>query len=782
MFHHLKIIFRNIRRDGIYSVINIGGLAIGMAATMLIMLWVYNQWSYDRFHEKSKQLYQVVNYNEQYGGMPNVSRLLGPALTDNYPEVTDAARINLREETCGYGDKKLNAHIILADPGFLRMFSFPLTEGNPATAITDPHSIVLTRSFAERMFGNENPMGKTILVQAKYPVTVTGIMTDPPHNTYFRFDVMFPYQFMKELYDIGEDRWGNYDTFTYVELQPGTNVARLNGSIRDIVGKNTNGDDKSTTILQPVSEMHLYTKWENEKATGGPIETLRLFFAVAMLILLIACINFMNLNTARSERRAKEVGVRKVIGARKYSLVEQFLSESMLVTIIAAVFSIILVVVCLPFFNNLMNEQLSSNFGNIWFWLAFIGFIVITGLLAGSYPAFYLSSFMPVKVLKGVVKSGKNAATPRKALIVLQFTCAIVLIAATIAIYRQIQYAQGRNSGYDKDQLILLSLTNQMDQHQDLIRRELVSSGAALSVTRTLSPMTESWNSSWGIGWKGKDPENKTPVTRYYVDTGWSQTVGVTIVQGRDIDINTYPTDSAALLLNESAVKLMGFDDPIGEMIKDRRKIWHVVGVVKDFIIDSPYEPVRPMIVGGPGGFFGCLYIKLNGVNNMRDNLAKVEQVMSAYSPDFPFEYKFVDEDYARKFANEQRTGALAGWFAGLAVFISCLGLFGLSAYMAENRRKEIGIRKVLGASVFDITSLITKEFLILVSISIVIGIPVAWWLIKLWLAGYAYRISLSWWIFVVVALLTIIIALVTVGFQAIKAATTNPVKAIKAE
>ncbi len=782
MSYYLKITFRKLFRDGIYSAINIGGLTIGMAAAMLIMLWIYNQWSYDRFHEKEPRLYQVMNYNESFGGMANTSRLLGPALKDQYPEIADMTRYNNLTEVCTYGDKKFNSNLLFADAQFLSMFTFPLTTGNASTALTDPHSVVLTRSLAERLFGSEDPLGKNILIRAKYPVTVTGIMDNPQHNSTFQFEALLPYQLMTELNDLGEDRWGNYETFTYVELMPKTDIVSLNNSIRDIIGKNTNNEDKTQTILHPLSKVHLYTKWENGQAVGGRIDILRLFFFIALLVLLIACINFINLSTARSAKRAKEVGVRKVTGARKSSLIGQFIGESMLITVIAAMIAMVLVILCLPFFNSLMNERIAIDFGNSWFWLFLVSFVIITGLLAGSYPAFYLSSFLPVEVLKGVFNLGKGAAMPRKALIVIQFSCAIVLITATVMVHKQIRYAQDRNSGYNKDQLILISLSKQMDEHQGVIRQELISSGAALSVTRTLSPITETWNSTWGIQWKGKDPNDKTQVNRYYVDAGWAATTGVVLLKGRDIDFNAYPTDSTALLLNESAVKLMNFEDPIGQIVVDRRREWHVVGVVKDFVIDSPYESIRPMIIGGPAGFFGCMYIKLNGANRMSDNIAKLEKIMAAYNSDFPFEYKFVDEDYARKFADEQRTGTLATCFAGLAIFISCLGLFGLSAYMAETRRKEIGVRKVLGASVINITMLISREFMFLVLVSIAIGFPVAWWLTNQWLSGYAYRTGFTWWIFVTVAVLAVVVALLTVGWQAVKAASANPVKSIKSE
>jgi ABC-type antimicrobial peptide transport system permease subunit len=515
---------------------------------------------------------------------------------------------------------------------------------------------------------------------------------------------------------------------------------------------------------------------------GGLIDNLRISGVIAGLILLIACINFMNISTARSAKRAKEVGVRKVMGSRRRSLIGLFLGESMLVACIAGALALLLVWWAIPVYNTWVGNTLTLDLTDGRVWLAWSGFVLLTGLLAGSYPAFYLSSFLPVKVLKSVFKTKQTLINPRKVLVVVQFTVACGLILATSVIHRQVKYAQDRESGYDKDQLIYARLEGDITKNYELIKNDLINTGTALSVTKTLSPMSAGASDTWGVEWQGKDPGARIDFDLYFTDADWIKTTGTTLVEGRDIDIYAYPTDSTAMLLNESAVKIMNFEQPIGEIVTTQGVSWHVVGVVKDFILRSPYAPVAPMLIGGPGGWFRAMHIKLSGHNRMSDNLAKAEQIFKQYNPNYPFEYYFVDEEYARKFQDEQEVGTLVTWFAGLTVFISCMGLFALVAFMAETRRKEIGIRKVLGASVSCIMLMLSKEFLILVIISVAVASPIAWWAMDKWLASFTYRTNIPWWLFIAVGGMSLCIALLTVGFQAIKAATANPVEAIKSE
>ena len=785
MFFHLKIIIRNLQRGGLYSAINIGGLAIGMAAAILILAWIYHEWSYDRFHASEKNLYEVYAraiYDGELRCWDWTPKILGPTLKDDYPEITKMARMtNFFPLLFAKDDAKFNLQPGYTDPDFLTMFDFPLLRGNPETAMDDPYSVILTEKAAIRLFGNEDPIGETLRVNNQYSMTVTGVMKDLPGNTLFQFEALVSFAFMK-VQGYYDEHWGNHSVQTYVELQPNARLDLVNESIVGIV-KAHSSNLETEMFLYPLGKRHLYSKFENGVPVGGLIETLRIFAVIAGLILLIACINFMNLSTARSEKRAKEVGVRKVLGSKKLDLIGLFLSESMIISLVAGGIALVLALMVMPVFETLMMRRLSFDLTNGWFWCAGLVFILVTGLLAGSYPAFYLSSFRPLKVLKGALRTKQSWLSPRKVLVVIQFTIATALIMSTLVIHRQIKYAQNRDTGYNKEQLIYTRLEGDIDKNYELIKHDLLNSGTAISVTRTFSPMTEGWGNTWGVNWTGKDPNTRIIFDMYCIDADWTQTVGATIIEGRDIDIYTFATDSTAALLNESAVKIMNLENPIGEIVYNNGKDFRIVGVVKDYILRSPYEPVIPTFIGGPGGWgFMVMHIKLNSQNRMADNLAHAEQIFKQYNPAYPFEYKFIDEEYARKFQNEKIIGTLVTCFSGLTILISCLGLFALVAYLAETRRKEIGIRKVLGASVFDIVSLLSKEFLILVLISIAVASPVAWWAMEKWLSNFAYRTDIAWWLFVVVGCLSLGIALLTVGFQAIKAATENPVEAIKSE
>ncbi len=785
MISFFKIFFRNLRRGGVYSAINTGGLAVGMAAAMLIFVWIRHEWSYDRFHAKEKQLYKVWQRFTYDGDLqcnewlPQPARL---ALKENYPEIVATARMDEITFLVTVGDEKLRLSVGFTDPDFLTMFDFPLLRGSKETALNDPNSIVLTESTANRLFGNDDPIGKPLLLNNRYTLTVSGILKDLPDNTDFRFETLVPMTFCKAIgwYD---ESWYNSSPEIYAELLPGANPDAVNRSVRDLIREHTEGKDGGEVFIYPLSRQHLYSEFENGVPSGGLIDTLRIFGLAAIAILLIACINSVNLSTARSEKRAKETGIRKTLGCKRRSLIGQFLGESILQALIAGIAALIIAALLLPRFAALTGKHLTLGLGNGWFWPAFLVFILFTGLLSGIWPAFRLSAFLPVKVLKGIFKSEQTLTAPRRILVIVQFTVACFMIFAVSVIYRQIQYAQDRQTGYDKDRLIYHILTGNLGKNYELVKQELLNSGTAVSVTKTnLSMSSQSRANTQGIEWRGKNPNEKPAFDLYFVDADWTKTVGTTIIEGRDLDVYSYPTDSSALLLNETAVRQMNFDQPLGEIVHWRNKDWRVVGVVKDFILRSPYQPIRPGIIGGPGGWFEGMHIKFNGKNTTAENLAEAERIFKKYNPAYPFEYSFVDEAYARNFESEQRTGVLITWFAGLAILISCMGIFALVAYMAEARKKEIGIRKVLGASVKDVVSLLSKEFLILVLISVIIASPAAWWAMNKWLSPYAYRTDIPWWLFVAVGLVSVFIALITVSWQAVKAATADPVKSIKAE
>jgi ABC-type antimicrobial peptide transport system permease subunit len=782
-----KVAWRNLLRNKGFSFINISGLAIGMAAAVLIILWIKHELSYDQFHEKKDRIYEAWNKAEFSGKLQcwnTTPKILARTVEKDLPEVERAVRVNWpRSVLFSVGEKRLTVTGNMVDTGFLQMFSFPLIKGDPKTALNTGSSIVLTETLARKIFGNEEAMGKVLKLDNKDNFTVTGIAKDLPNNTRFKFEYLTSWDYVIKH---GEDdsSWGNNSTRTYVLLKPNASIAAANEKIKGIKVKYAKDDDpKWQMFLYPASRWRLYSNFTNGKEDGGLIDFVKLFGIIALFILLIACINFMNLSTARSEKRAKEVGIRKVVGAQKQSLIWQFIGESVFLSFIAGVFALIIVMISLPAFGQLTDKELSMDFGNISFWLTGIGFVLFTGAIAGSYPAFFLSSFQPVKVLKGTFKAANALITPRKLLVVLQFTFAIILIICTSIVKQQIDHAQNRQNGYEKNNLVYHMLTGDLDKNFNLVKNELISSGVAASVSKTSSPLTQGWSDSWGFEWAGKDPNDKTDFDRYASDEDLVKTAGLKIIQGRDFNLKEFPTDSNAMLLNESGLKTMKFKDPIGQLVKDGDKQYHIIGIISDFILQSPYYPTKPMIIeGSASGWFNVMHFKLNPANATGDNLKKAEAIFKKYNPEYPFEYKFIDEEYAKKFKAEERTGTLAALFAGLTIFISCLGLFGLATYMAENRIKEIGVRKVLGASVAGITTLLSKDFLKLVMISFVIASPVAWWMMHQWLQDYPYHVNIQWQVFAIAGLLSFIISVLTVSYQAIKAAVANPVKSLRTE
>ncbi|WP_295120644.1 ABC transporter permease [uncultured Chitinophaga sp.] len=786
-----KTAFRNLLRNKGFSAINITGLAIGMAAAILILLWIQSERSYDEFHVNKDRIYEVWNKVPMEGKIQSwnsVSALTGPALEKDLPEVERVARIKYdNQQLFSSGDKKLMKSGLIVDTGFLDIFTFPMLKGDPATALKEMRSVVLTEKSAKSMFGDEEALGKTIKIGDRDDFIVTGIVKDLPDNTRFQFEYLLPWAVtgLSQRQDWG---WSDNSTPTYVLLRPHTSLAAVASKIKGL--KQAYSDEaknmKWELFIYPLERWRLYSSFTNgAEDNAGRSSFVKIFGIIAGLILLIACINFMNLSTARSEKRAKEVGIRKVVGAPKSALILQFIAESVLIALLAGIVAIVIVILCLPAYNQLTNKQLFLDFTNIYTWFAFIGFILFTGLLAGSYPAFFLSSFQPVKVLKGTFKKADALLTPRKALVVLQFTSAIILIVCTIIIRQQIDYARQRETGYNKDNLVYHFLTGDIPKNYELIKAELLEAGVAKSITKTNSPLTERWSNGWGQNWEGKNPDDKTSFDRYMADEGLGTTAGLQFVQGRDFDLKKYPTDSSALIINESSLKLMKFKNPIGQVVEDLGLKWHIVGVVKDFILTSPYEPTRPILIcGGKSTFmtFQVMQVKLNGNNSTAQNLEKAEAIFRKHNPDYPFEYEFVDQAYAKKFENEQLQGTLAALFAQLTIFISCLGLFGLATYMAENRVREIGIRKVLGASITSITTLLSKDFVKLVLVSFCIAAPFSWWIMHNWLQYYEYRVSIQWWVFAVACILSVTIAILTVSYQAIKAALANPVRSLRKE
>jgi putative ABC transport system permease protein len=783
--NYFKVAFRNLLRKKGFSIINISGLAIGMASAILIFLWIQSEVSYDQFHKNKERIYEVWNrasFSGELNCWNTTPKVLARTLEHDLPEVERAVRVNWGSNFLfSVGEKRITRMGNMVDSGFLQMFTFPMLEGDPNTALNDMHSIVLTEKLAKSLFGKEDAMGKVLKIDNKDNFTVTGILKDIPRNTRFDFEYLLPWSYLRYRGE-DDDNWGNNSTRTYVMLKPSATLASVAPKVKVIKQKYSKEDAKWEMFIYPLDRWRLYSRFNDGKEDGGRITFVKLFGTIAGFILLIACINFMNLSTARSEKRAKEVGIRKVVGAGKSSLIAQFIGESIIIAFIAGVVALLIVQLSLPGYNQLTDKKLFINYGSVWFWLTGLGFVIFTGVLAGSYPAFFLSSFQPVKVLKGTHKKATALITPRKVLVILQFTFAIILIICTIIVKQQIDYAQDRDAGYNKNNLAYHFFTGDIEKNASLIKDELLNAGVAVSVTKVSAPLTESWSDGWGQEWEGKDPEDKTDFYRYSEDEGLGKTAGLQFIMGRDFDLKTYPTDSTAMIVNEAALKVLKFKEPLGKIIKDNGIDWRIVGVIKDFILTSPYEPTHPMLISGCKYGSQCMLMKLNPQKNTAKSLDIAQAIFKKYNPEYPFDYKFVDEEYARKFENEKRTGTLAALFAGLTIFISCLGLFGLATYMAENRVKEIGVRKVLGASVTGITVLLSKDFLKLVFISLLIAVPFAWWGMYKWLQDYPYRVSIQWWVFVLAGVMSILIALLTVSYESIKAALTNPVKNLRTE
>ncbi|HPR00064.1 MAG TPA: ABC transporter permease [Saprospiraceae bacterium] len=782
----LKIAWRNMIRSKGFSFINIMGLAIGMASSMLILMWIYSEVTYDNFHENRDRIYEAwnrANFSGKLQSWNTTPKILARTVEKDLPEVEQAARVDWNSNFLfSIGDKRITESGNIVDSNFLQIFTFPLLRGEPATVLKEHNSIVLTRSFSKTLFGEEDPMGQTVKIDNNQDFKVTGILDELPKNTRFNFKYLVPWSYKRALGD-DDNYWGNNSTRTYVMLRPNASIVTANEKMKVLKPKYDQEDSTWQMFLYPMAKWRLYSSFTDGKEDGGGrIAYVKWFGIIALFILLIACINFMNLSTARSERRAKEVGIRKVVGARKKGLIGQFIGESVLMAVIAGICALLLVSVSLPAFNRLTDKSLNIDFANPYFWILFLGFIAFTGMLAGSYPAFFLSSFQPLKALKGVMNKVNTLVTPRKVLVVLQFTFGIILMICTIIVRQQINYAQQRETGYNKNNLIYHHFTGDITKNYRIIKSELLSSGVASSVAVTSAPITQSWSDGWGQEWEGKDPNDKTDFFRYNEEEDLGETVGLTFVQGRDFDLSQYPTDSTAMIINESALKVMGFENPIGQLVKDNGEEWHIVGVIKDFILTSPYQPTQPMLIYGAKSWFYTLLIKLNHDRSTAENLKMAEAIFKKYNPQYPFEYKFVDEEYAQKFDNEKRTGTLAGLFSALAILISCLGLFGLATYMAESRIKEIGIRKVLGASVMGLASLLTKDFLKLVIVSFAIAAPLAWWAMHHWLQNYPYHTPVRWEVFALTGIISALIAILTVGYQAVKAALTNPVGSIKNE
>jgi putative ABC transport system permease protein len=792
--NYLKIALRNLVKNKAYSVINIGGLAMGMTVAMLIGLWIYDELSFDKYFQNYDRIAKVMQngtfngevFHGEYNPAP-MGQELRTVYADDFTHVIMSSWT--RDHILSYGDKKFTktGNYLSADAP--DMLTLKMLSGTRA-GLKDPSSILLSESVAQALFGTSDPVGKLMKIDNKLDVKVTGVYEDFPYNTEFR-DMKFIAPW--DLYASSEAwvkraqnnvEWGNFSWQVLAQIAPNASFEAVSDKIKNIRLKHNpeTAFIKPKVYLQPMSKWHLYSGWDKSGNLDGRIQYVWLFGIIGVFVLLLACINFMNLSTARSEKRAKEVGIRKAVGSVRSQLISQFFSESLLVVAFAFVLSIVLALLILPFFNEVADKQIGILWTNPVFWLCGIGFSVLTGLIAGSYPALYLSSFQAVKVLKGTFRVGRFASIPRQVLVVVQFTVSVTLIIGTIIVFRQIEHAKSRPVGYERSGLITVAMnTPELHQHYNALRDELIRTGAVMDMSTSSAPTTDLNSQNSGFDWVGKDPNFKDNFGTIAVTHDFGKTVGWQFVQGRDFS-RQFPSDSSGMVLNETAVRYMGVKDPVGKQIKWNGKPYRVVGVIKDMLMASPFEPIFQTVYMLDYGWANVIDIKLNLSRSTSESLAKIEAVFRKFNPGSPFDYRFIDQQYALKFAAEERIGKLASVFAILAIFISSLGLFGLASFVAEQRTKEIGVRKVLGASVLNVWSLLSKDFVILVIISFGIATPIAYYFLHSWLQKYEYRTEMSWWIFAVSGLGALAVTLLTVSYQSIKAALINPVKSLRSE
>lgn len=787
--NYFKTAWRNLVKNKVYSVLNIMGLATGMAVAILIGLWAYNEYTYDRFLPNYQQLYQVkrnFNGNGQILTVNTVSLKLTDVLRSQIPEVEYVAESDwMIPHGLKVGDKKFYLSGAQINGDFLKMFQYPLLYGNASTVLKDPYSIVLTESTAKTLFGNDNPIGKTVRFDNRHDLKVTGILKDLPANSSLSFNYLVPWSYYEQNDAMVKfNRMAGFEQNSYqayVRLKPGVTYAAIASKIKDLekTEKGNRFSMRTDVILHALKDWHLYGEYRNGEATTGFIEYVRMFSIIGLLVLLIACINFINLTTARSEKRAREVGVRKVMGSQRKHLVMQFLAESFLLTFIAFMLSLALVQLVLPAFNTLTGRTIHIPYGNGLFWLVMAGCVLTTSLVSGSRPAFYLSSFQPVKVLKGTMKVGHAASLPRKILVVLQFSCSVALIISTIIIYRQIQHAKNRPSGFELNRLMFDYSTDDLNRNYTALKNELLQKGIIESMTRSTSPATNIYWHSDVERWPGKMADETVEMGVIFTGEDYFKTMGMPVLTGRDFN---GLTDTTSVLFNETAIKRMRIKEPLNQVINWQGRELRIAGVVKDALMVSPFAPAEPtMFLRKPGPQSVLLY-RLSPTIKTSDALEKLTPIFNKYNPAYPYSFEFADASYAAKFNLEILIGKLAGLFAGLAIFISCLGLFGLAAYIAEQRTKEIGIRKVLGASISQLCLMLTKDFILLVLVSCLIASPLALYFLQNWLQQYSYRITIGPWVFLMAAGAAIAIAVITVSFQAVKAALANPVAALRSE
>lgn len=786
--NYFKIAFRNLLKSKTFSTINVLGLALGMACSLMIMLWIRDERAVDSFHANKDQLYRIYMREHFSGKVQAVIWTPGPLaeeLKKSVPEIEMSTPFSWTiQQTFSVGNKIHKQATNWGSADFFKMFSYKFLQGTPEGALRDKSNIVISRNMAEAFFGSpEAAMGKAIRYDNRKEMTVSGVFENIGTNSSLQFDCLMTWDAYVDDNNWAT-HWGNTDPVTFFKLRKDADPAKVEAKMLHLLDKtNRDGDKpyKTQLAMQPFHEYYLNSNIKDAKMDGGRIEYVRLFSFVAVFILLIACINFMNLATARSSRRAKEVGVRKVVGAMRSMLAGQFMGEALLIATLSAIMAVLLVTLLLPAFNNLTGKQMALPFSEPVFWAVICGLLVVTGLLAGSYPAFFLSSLNPVRILKGALKFDSSSVWVRQGLVVFQFGLSVILIVGMIIIYQQVGFVQNKNLGFDRENLVYFPIEGDLFSKFDLLKEQLTHVAGIKQVTHMTANPASNGNGTDGITWPGSNPTEQVRFTPVGVGYDFTKTMNLKMADGRDFS-KDFPTDSSGVLVNQTAVKVMGLKNPIGREIKWGQSKVRIVGVLKDFHFESLHKAIRPLIAYmGARQPQGSVVIRIQA-GKTPETLAAIEQICKKFNPNVPFTYAFTDQEYARQYQSEQIVGKLAGYFAFLAIFISCLGLFGLAAFTAEQRTKEIGVRKVLGASVAGIVGLLSKDFLKLVVMAIVLASPIAWYIMKHWLQGFAYQINIEWWMFALAGLIAVLIAVFTISFQSVRAAMVNPVRSLKSE
>lgn len=792
--HHLLIAFRNLQRHKGSFFINLVGLSTGLACAFLIYLWVVDEKSFDKFHQKDAQLFQVMELSKENGNTIVHKTTQGPlaaAMAKDLPEVETAIPVLSLYDEGFYaqvrnGQKAIRSAGIFTDKPFFTTFSFPLSIGNPGQVLNDKNNVVISEDMAKALFGSlEASIGRPVeweIMGDKKQATVSGVFAPLPANSSMKFDFVMTYDKLVSELVPGFQNWNNEGPQTYLVLKPGTDVEAFNKKVTNFI-RNYNKETIFSLFVRPFSSAYLYGHYENGKQAGGRIDYVRLFSIVALFILLIACINFMNLSTARASRRLKEVGIKKVVGSSRTTLIFQFLSEAVLIALLSLAVACFLVVAFLPVFNSVTGKQLAIDVTPQLVGLL-LGVTLITGLFSGSYPAFYLSGFNPISVLKGRIRNAVGELLARKGLVVFQFVISLVLIVAVLVVHQQVDFVQSKHLGYDRNNVVSIEKEGAIAANVDAFLGELRQTpgidGASAVQQNIVQGRNTTGASTYGIEWPGKTEKDLVDFMVRAVDFDFVETLGIKVKEGRSFSPR-FGDEGSKIIFNEAAIKVMGLKNPIGTTVKMWGVERQIIGVVKDFHLTTLHEKIEPMLLWyNPGATANIVARLENGKE--RDALKRVEALYKKFNPGYVFTYHFLDDQYRAQYVSEQRVSLLSQYFAGLAILISCLGLFGLAAFNAEIRTKEIGIRKVLGASVENVVLLLSKEFLRLILIAILIAFPLAWWALNVWLNGFAYHISISPWLFVIAGVAILLIALLTLGYQSIRAAVMNPAKSLRTE